>query len=451
MNVSETNRISFIDKSVKLRKVKDVGELNELIAQCREQNKPFSVCDLSDVDLKNLNMTCLDIENVIFNTFDVKKSEYKQIYNVCFKGARLRNVSFAQCQLVRCNFDKWELTLKEQEKLSLELRINAGQKRETYLEEVDFFFCRFEACRFRKTNIKIADFRYSKFIDCSLGGSCIGLGDFYMAAFSGTTNFTDCLWSHCSITNATFENHCLRIKSINKLAQECYKDYSEIIIGHKRWLKQNPCADFSHQNDDEDKNRKTKSQAYIHQEASEVYALLSGFYAGKGLFRDSNFAYERAKRNEALKHYFTLNDALINMRMNLYKNVGNICKSLAGLFYFLLCWIMGFGYKITNVLICFILLVIGYSFVFHIKKDDYMILYNGAGCSLDNSIGGLKKIEDSMAWYNELAYSLNNSMGPFERFIEIVGCWLSSLQTTAGLLLIGFAGFIIANRIRNNY
>ena len=49
-----------------------------------------------------------------------------------------------------------------------------------------------------------------------------------------------------------------------------------------------------------------------------------------------------------------------------------------------------------------------------------MTLYNGAGCSLDNSIGGLKKIEDSMAWYNELAYSLNNSMGPFERFIEIV-------------------------------
>ena len=108
----------------------------------------------------------------------------------------------------------------------------------------------------------IADFRYSKFIDCSLGGSCIGLGDFYMAAFSGTTNFTDCLWSHCSITNATFENHCLRIKSINKLAQECYKDYSEIIIGHKRWFKQNPCADFSHQNDDEDKNRKTKSRKH---------------------------------------------------------------------------------------------------------------------------------------------------------------------------------------------
>lgn len=54
MNVSETNRISFIDKSVKLRKVKDVEELNELIAQCREQNKPFSCLDLSDVDLKIL-------------------------------------------------------------------------------------------------------------------------------------------------------------------------------------------------------------------------------------------------------------------------------------------------------------------------------------------------------------------------------------------------------------
>lgn len=426
MNMVETNWISFIDKSAKMRKVKDVEELNEIITQCRELNKPLSCLDLSDVDLKDLNMTCLDIENVIFNTFDVK-AKYKQISNVCFKGSRLRNVCFAQCQLIRCNFDKWELTLKEQEKISCELGINVQQIHETHLEEVDFFFCRFETCRFRRTNVKIADFRYSKFIDCSLGGSCIWLGDFYMAAFNGTTSFTDCLWSHCSITNATFENYCLRIKSINKLAQECYKDYSEIIIGHKQWFKQNPCADFSHQNDDEDKNHKIKSQAYIHQEASEVYALLSGFYAGKGLFKDSNLAYERAKRNEALKHYFILKDALINIHINACKNVGTACKSLASLFSFLLCWIMGFGYKITNVLICFILLVTGYSFVFHIKKDD------------------------SMAWYNELAYSLNNSMGPFEKFIDIVGCWLSSLQTTAGLLLIGFAGFIIANRIRNNY
>lgn len=423
MNRTETNRISFIDQSAKMQKVKDAEELNELITQCRKQHKPFSCLDLSDVDLRNLDMSYLNIENVIFNTFDIKKNQYKPIHNVCFKGSRLHKVCFAQCQLVRCNFDKWELTQKEQEKISHEPGINAEQIHETHLEETDFFLCRFESCRFRKTNIKIADFRYSKFIDCSLGESRIELGDFYMTAFSGTTSFTDCRWWHCSITNATFENHCLRIKSIDKLVQEYYNDYSQIIIGHPRWFKQNPCADFSHQNDDEDKNRKIKSQAYTHQEASEVYALLSGFYAGKGLFKDSNLAYKRAKCNEALKHYFVLKDAL----KNITENLGTICKSLAGLFSFLLCWIMGFGYKITNVLICFVLLVIGYSFVFHTKKND------------------------SIAWYNELAYSLNNSMGPFEKFIDIVGCWLSSLQTTAGLLLIGFAGFIIANRIRNNY
>ena len=55
-----------------------------------------------------------------------------------------------------------------------------------------------------------------------------------------------------------------------------------------------------------------------------------------------------------------------------------------------------------------------------------------------------------MKWYNELACSLNNTIGPYEDFYRVVGLWLSSIQTTLGILLVGFAGFVLANRVRNN-
>lgn len=432
-------RVSFVERADEIYCVKTVEELEEIMAHCREQHKKLANLNLSGIRLSNVDMSGLIIENVIFNFFDVENPEWKPVYNVCFKGSRLHKVSFAQCKLVRCNFDKWEPVLKEKAKLSSG-ECCVGRQQKTHMEEVDFFLCQFELCRFRKANIRMADFRYSQFTDCSLGGSRIELGDFYMAAFRGTTNFTDCMWTHCSMTNATFENNCLRIKSIRKLAQECYGDYSNYIIGYKTWYKQNPCADFSCQNEAEDKGSVVGSRSYIRREASEVYALLSGFYAGKGLFRDSNMAYERAKRNEALSQYYVLKEVWIKWWRRLFEDKGKgngvvgigtelrrIGKSLLSLLAFVPCWVFGFGYKLMNVVICFIVLVLGFGYVFHIKGN---------------------KCEE---WYDELGYSLNNSMGPLSEFIDVVGCWLSSLQTTIGLLLVGFAGFIIANRIRNNY
>lgn len=437
-------RISFIEKPEETYLVKDIEELNEIITQCRNQHRPLANLDLSNIELKNIDLSKMTIENVIFNTFDVTVSENKLIYNVCFKGSRLSKVSFAQCNLVRCNFDKLEPVKKEYEKLSHCLGINVEQNLETHIEETDFFLCQFELCRFRETYIKIADFRYSQFLNCSLGGSQIELGDFYMAAFKGTTNFTNCIWTHCSITNATFENHCLRMNSIKKLAQESYKNYSEIIIKYETWHKQNPCADFSCLNKAEDKNCIVKSKSYISREASEVYALLSGLYAGKGLFKDSNIAYELAKKNEAWSQYYTLKDELIILTSKLLPNkkkrhdtqspnemprsrISRILKSLACIISFFPCWLLGFGYKLKNVVVFFITLVLVFGYIFHVKNDE---------CNV---------------WYDEVGYSLNNAMGPLDEFIEAVGCWLSSVQTTTGLLLIGFAGFIIANRIRNNY
>jgi len=49
------------------------------------------------------------------------------------------------------------------------------------------------------------------------------------------------------------------------------------------------------------------------------------------------------------------------------------------------------------------------------------------------------------------ARSLNNSLGPQESFAEKVGSFFSSSTHSAlGLLIVGFLGFILANKVRNN-
>ncbi len=427
--------VSFVQQE-QLKVIDRVEELNALIDACRKSHTPLSGVDLSGLELQNLDMGGLEISDVVFNRYDIEKSAPKQLYNVSFRGSKLTRVSFANCHLIRCNFDRVEQTRSETIKQGRDATAEE-QIVDTTLCEVDFFLCHWEACRLRKTKIDIADFRYSEFVDCSLGGCRITLGDFYMTAFKGTTNFMGSNFIHCSITNATFEHDCIRIKGIQGLAQESYEEYSTIIIGHKRWYKQNPCAHFSHQNEGEDKGETMKSKSFTHREASVVYAHLSGFYAGRGLFKDSNMAYERAKRNEAKSAYYAIRwhgqqlfdkqptaDSVPIGRISLLKNIG---MDLLRLLNFTLGWALGFGYKLTNVVLCFILLVAGYAVVFHWKAADVF------------------------PWHTELAYSLNNSIGSFDLFINVVGAWMSSLQTTIGILIVGFAGFVIANRVRNNY
>jgi uncharacterized protein YjbI with pentapeptide repeats len=421
-------KISFVQNTSPLTVIYNVEDLRSQIALCRAKKIPLSNLDLSNVEIRDIDMSGIEIVDVVFNSYDVTQSDYKSIRNISFKGSKLTRVSFAQCFLERCNFDNDEPTLKEFAKHPQK----SVDDVKTIINEADFFMCRWDSCRLRRSEVNVADFRYSEFINCSLGGCCINLGDFYMAAFKGTTNFTDSIFVRCSITNAVFENDLIRMKGIRQLAQECHEDYSNIIIGHANWYKQNPCADFSHLKESEDKGQTIKSKADIHQEASIVYAQLSGLYAGKGFFKDSNLAYEKAKRNEALARYYEMiNEFCILFSRNRGEKIGDIIthigKDILTLFKFSICWTLGFGYKLKNVVLCITALIIGYTLLFHIKSAA------------------------EYPWYNELAYSLNNTIGPYEKFMEVVDVWLSSIQTTIGILLIGFAGFVIANRVRSNY
>lgn len=426
--------ISFIDTD-SLRPIADIDELQRLVDECRAKDKPLANLDVSRLNIDNFNFERLEIINVVFNYYDPEVKERKTFFNLSFKGSRLQNVALPFSRFERCNFDSFKITKKEMAKkgITIDKQLIEEEECTTLMKEVDFFFCEFDICRFRRTRMDIADFRYSRFIDCSLGDWDVNIGDFYMVYFGGTTNFNRSIFRKCSLTYAIFEQNCPDISYIYKLAQEDSEVFSDVIIGKQNWSKHNPCADFSHVNEGEDDNDPLKSKIDAYKEAQRVYATLSGIYNGKGLYRESNEAYGRAKDNE-IRHYW------YSLKKNLKDGCFSGCfKDLGHLSTLSLSWFFGYGYKVPYVILIFLSIVWACSIHFRNK-----ILENSAmGIHIDG-------VDDELDYIDSFAHSLNNSMGPHSPFYDTVGLIWGSIETVIGILLIGFLGFIMANRIRNN-
>ncbi len=478
---NEDLKVSFVDTTVdNFRVLSKRSDLICQIADCRKKNMPLCNLDISKVDLTGLDFRNLTIRNVIFNRCDIDKVEidysicdciissiFKRIYNgakkglenfVCgffccimtmfsclfknrscciyqmcrkspaakpiidvdFRGATILNVCFANCKLVRCNFDSVTAALDSEIVVT----------NITSICLADFFLCEFVQCRFRKALITIADFRYTQFSDCSLGEIGVNYGDFYMAAFKGTTSFDCCSLKECSLTNTVFEHECVRFDSIHKLIQEKYSDYIDIFYNSEfkmvdsdiecKWYRRNQCSAIIEKKEYEIPGNILRSKSLIRLEASKVYAQLSGIYASKGFFKDSNKAYRIARINTALHLWFAL-------RCDYKKEICITIKRIYHLLGFLINRMFGFGYQLWKVICLYALLICGYAYFF--RRDRV----------------------DSVSWCDAIGRSLSNSVGSNKCFSCYFGEFLSSVETVSGLLLIGYAGFIIANRMRNHY
>lgn len=405
-----TNKISFIEQE-RLKIVKSREELIQIVSSC---NRHLQGYDFTNVDVSNIDFHDFKMEDVVFNVFDVEKKERKEIFNVNFKGCIIKRVSFAQCSFNRCNFDSFTVKKKEHEE-----KETVKEEHITTLTKCDFFFSELVNCRFKNTKISIVDFRYSSLTDCSMGYSDVTFGDFYMTAFKGTTNFTHARFSFCSITNATFENHCLLMENINQLIQENYDAYSKILIHQEKWYKQNPCADFSTLNKAEEERCELESRIYIAREAEQVYTIMSGIYSGKGFFRDSNKAYAKAKKNEALYY------KLLMKKDRQERNVKSWLKNASRWFDPIIAEMFGYGFKVWPVLIISCLLILLF----------WLFLYT---------------FDNLEPWDKGLAYSICNTMGPYFDHINELYHLIASFESAVGILLVGFLGFVIANKIRNN-
>lgn len=367
-------------------------------------------------------------------------------------GAQLNGVVFAQAHLQQCNFDTMDKKAYARHHKILTgqtLEEDKRKERETHLNGVDFFFSNLDFCRFRRTVAERVDFRYSHVTDCTMGKFDVTHGDFYFCGFKGCTSFIDSKFKYCSLTCATFEGECIRMVNIVEgIAQKFSSEYHDKLIHSKLndWLRPNPCH-FSSMNaeanlregeekiSEEDKViERFKSDVNIAGEAMNVYRNFSGIYAGKGLNRDSNEAYREAKLME--RKYYKLKLAAINkgyLKLDKQKDRSK----------FNLRWIIiktylteaaGFGYKCTAPVAWFLILVLIYALFYYLVRTLHIYVAPDWLRGLVIPIG----------------YSFNNALSPFEEYYQVVGILFSSLQSTIGVLLVGFLGFVVANKIRSD-
>ena len=147
--------------------------------------------------------------------------------------------------------------------------------------------------------------------------------------------------------------------------------------------------------------------------------MLSGIYSGKGLYRDSNKAYAKAKDNEIL--YWTLNikkDWQDKCYWSSMKDIVKVCDPLVTKS-------IGYGFKVGPVLkVLAVVILMSWLLLWTFEKDT--------------------------TWDTSLAYSICNSFGPYFDHIDEIHHLVASLEPAIGILLVGFLGFVVANRIRNN-
>jgi hypothetical protein len=162
-----------------------------------------------------------------------------------------------------------------------------------------------------------------------------------------------------------------------------------------------------------------KSPEKIYSEAFEVYKQLSGIYAGKGLYQDSNKAYEKFKDFEG--EYY-------KERLKRHWKEGAFKESLKdvlALMGIISIWALGYGFKWKAVVIWLMIIVSFWTFVYYISINQRNLL-------------------------ESIHYSLNNSLGANDHFYSVVQGLLPSIESFFGVLLVGFLGFVFANKVRNN-
>jgi len=310
----------------------------------------------------------------------------------------LKDVSFMKATLIDCRFERSSLDTCD---FSFAEIKGTGDAKYASFKNTKIY-----KTKFRNAKIETCDFRYADVIDSTLQGAYFKYTDFYRTAFKGITVFQDAKIESSSLNYVSFETFCLTRDNllVNKsgaaLVQENEAVYRDFLA---KWVRKDIIKNEMSIIDD--------GLAYKFQEAERIYRQLSALWEEKGHNRDADWAYVQGKRMERNRLWF-------ESKTNKFAN------RIKAAFSWLSDAVLGYGVSVTKIFISYIVLIVIFTAIY--------------GSLLDVGITDCIKLS--------LKYTIG---GDIEETVPLVET-LAMLQTGLGMLLTGFLGFVVANKVRKS-
>jgi len=352
--------------------------------------------ELSDLINKNL-IKDLDLTEFDFTSNQINFSG-KQLEGVNFSDNKtLKNVLFLKSTLINCKFERSYLDSCDFSQAQIK---GLGDAKYASFKDSKIY-----KTKFREAVIELCDFRYADIIDSTLQSAYLKYTDFYRTAFKGITIFQDAKIESSSLNYISFETFCITSDNLMKnksgasLVQENHAIYEDFL---SKWIR----LDIA-------KNEMKIVEGGLaskFREAERIYRQFSALWEGRGHNKDAEWAYVQAKRMERKRLWF---ESETNKFANKLKAVLNLLLDV----------VLGYGVRLSRVIITYLTLILLFGVLYKILSGGDIV--SCMSLSLGYTIGVRPEANPA---------------------IEV----LSMFQTGMGMLLTGFLGFVVANKVRKS-
>ena len=443
--------------------MKRINKIQDLIANIDQ--KKLQDIDLSEIpsdELEGFDFSNLMLSNVIFSKQSGPK---KSLNRLIFINTCIQECEFGNAELAHCSFT------------------HSCLYKSSFKESI------FYSSRFRDAVLSNIDFRYNAIYDTSFENGSLILCDFYRAHFKGINIFIDSRFVLCSLNHCFFETSCITKKNFltykqfkkktdiplcsnipsldeqiqqqiaaeknKKMAEKINKQVTER-MNEKEKAREIEKIKESIENQIAAKNKKikTRHKAFLiaeddhffnlfinepfinntgkklfysdkyqqrYTEAAKIYRLLSAEWESKGFFGDARWAFVRTKRCERRQYALDIKKKTIRIKEKPVLIGKWIRNALVDLF-------LGYGTNAWKLLLSYCLLFLIFAFIYSYINWNSEVIPRPFIMALKSMIG------------------LTNPVEGKGKLVEM----LSFIQTSLGILLTGFLGYIIADKIRKS-
>jgi uncharacterized protein YjbI with pentapeptide repeats len=281
--------------------------------------------------------------------------------------------------------------------------------KDTVFERCDFTEADLKRTDFRACTLIDCDFRYAVFDHTQLAETTICRGDFYRAVFERGTVLSRGTLEHVSLDSASLEGMTGvdwdSLRGTTPLVQESKRE------GDYRAFLEATVRDRPRQDDIE------RAMARRFRDAARVYRTLSGIFTTQGQYRHAGLAYAHSRRLER--------------RAERSDHQGRVIPSLTWAWLWFVDLLCGFGESLGRVAVWLVAVAVAPGIMYWLAGG-----INGADGLLDYLLFSVSQLVDATP----------EGLTEGSRLVE----WIGVTQRLLGFALVGVAGFILANKIRNS-